>query len=187
MDRVGLGLLVGWLGGPSHPPTPQVGPAPLGQSRTCVSGQTCHVESLLALHPSLGDRVMALATCGESGGVVRRWPAGGAARADAGGFGWGAGAFVTAAAGAYRLCWCGVGGSCSDAEGFVVDAGELVLIGPSTSAWERTRQLSRMPLQLRLCSVLCMLCARVHGIRIEQDPGLHAHIIRSSLRPSLCD
>ena len=41
-----------------------IGPRPLEQNRSCVSGQVCQFGSLLGLHLGNGDRIMVLDTCG---------------------------------------------------------------------------------------------------------------------------
>jgi hypothetical protein len=40
--------------------------------------------------------------------------------------------YVSAQGGIYRLCWCAAGYSCEKPEDFVVDFGELNLVGPAT-------------------------------------------------------
>ena len=45
---------------------------------------------------------------------------------------------VTAAAGQYRLCWCGGQTGCTDAEQFKFDAGSFTLLGPGPLEQHRT-------------------------------------------------
>ena len=41
---------------------------------------------------------------------------------------------ITLLAGAYRLCWCALNGRCSSPEDYRVDAGEMLLVGPVSTA-----------------------------------------------------
>lgn len=112
-----------------------LGPSPLFQDRTCVSGQTCAVDGLLGRHLTDADRVLVAETCGS-----RAAPSGFAAQrlasASGAALAWGA-APVTAQGGVYRLCWCGGGGACSSAEAFRVDFGGLTIVGPAPLSQDR--------------------------------------------------
>ena len=44
---------------------------------------------------------------------------------------------LSAAAGLYRLCWCGAGQVCSTFEDYATDAGHLAVMGLADSAWSR--------------------------------------------------
>lgn len=117
------------------------GPGPLPPARTCVSGQPCAMEDLTGLLLTAGDGLLVLDTCGE-GVRPPRWPRRAAAVVVASGGTsmravWGA---ATASGGWYRLCWCGAGtpSGCSVAEDHAVDAGALLLIGPSPLRQDRT-------------------------------------------------
>lgn len=101
------------------------------QDRTCVSGRPCAVDGVQGRHLADGDRIWVLGTCG-TGLTLPRFDASAAvhavaqsgARAD-----WGSVA-ITSAAGRYRLCWCAAASrSCSAAENFRVDFGELSVLG----------------------------------------------------------
>jgi hypothetical protein len=125
-----------------------LGPAPLAQDRTCVSGQTCLLDGLEGVGLSDSDMTMVLDTCSMVQGdpnVVGKFPVGGLTM-DVGASGaivsWGS-AIVTSHGGVSRLCWCAgqyrpsisasnetVSG-CDSAEGFRVDFGALTIVGPS--------------------------------------------------------
>jgi hypothetical protein len=94
-----------------------IGPAPLEQDRTCVSGQTCMVRSLLGEQLTQADRVLVLDTCGVFS-VIERFSSGGISHFSqfenmsvglVGQTGmsmtWGSDT-GTASGGIYRLCWC---------------------------------------------------------------------------------
>eukprot|EP00973_Karenia_brevis_P047327 6570149-Karenia_brevis.AAC.1 len=48
-----------------------IGPSPLQQRRTCISGQTCKLDGILGQDLSSSDRYMVLDTCGQIGLVHR--------------------------------------------------------------------------------------------------------------------
>ena len=50
-----------------------VGPAPLEQHRTCVSGQTCSLDGLSGYHLSESDSFLVLDTCGSTIALVPRF------------------------------------------------------------------------------------------------------------------
>ena len=114
-----------------------VGPAPLLQGRTCISGQTCVVDGVLGTGIEDGDHMMVMDTCGDPATfAVRGFPASGRALdATTSGayFSWGLTA-VTAASGQYRMCWCSGEYYCTVREDFRVDMGELLIKGPPATA-----------------------------------------------------
>ena len=111
-----------------------LGPSPLSQDRTCISGRTCEVEGLQMFPPESNSNassqenaslsVMVLDTCGTFSLPARLAPAG---FADAGSLL--LSERVSSAGGVYRLCWCGLA-PCEKATDFQVDAGQLMLLGP---------------------------------------------------------
>jgi len=125
-----------------------VGPSPLSQDRTCVSGQNCAFDGITGLHLSTKDTFLALDTCGtnsvlprfvDRGNLVEVTESGAAVR-------WGS-ILVSTAGGQYRLCWCGAASAthppdfslvCSTAESFRTDAGQLLILGPSPLSQHRT-------------------------------------------------
>jgi hypothetical protein len=132
-----------------------VGPRPVDQRRTCVAGKTCEIHSFTGVGLTGTDSVMILDTCGGDRGahtalemrkrrahhVVPGFPESGMASAALSGavFYWGAEP-ITAPGGQYRLCWCAGGLRCSVEEEFNLDAGELVLVGPSPLAHDAAGQ-----------------------------------------------
>jgi hypothetical protein len=141
-----------WCGGHDHACTMPVefevdfgrmmiiGPSPLAQAHTCVSGQTCVVEGVMGTGLSDHSRILVLDVCGTNtivpnfgdSGIVSNVLASGATVS------WGSAA-VTAAGGQYRLCWCAsVSMACSLAEQFRTDAGNLMILGPSPLSQDST-------------------------------------------------
>lgn len=112
-----------------------LGPRPLDQDRTCVAGAACRLDDISAQGPLAGSVLLASSTCGMDGAVVPRLPAAGASDAGTWNFGWGNGVALTAAGGAYRLCWCAAAGNaslaCGVAAEFRVDLGAFYIVGPS--------------------------------------------------------
>ena len=114
-----------------------VGPV-ISQS-TCISGRPCAVE-LQGQHLSHEDEVLVLHTCGVSDamawklsdlGPLQQLSESGTAAISEG--------IVTASGGAYRLCWCGASSrSCAETTDFIVDAGELWLMGVAPLLQSRT-------------------------------------------------
>ena len=109
-----------------------LGPAPLSQHSTCVSGMPCVVANVTGLHLQYGDTLHILDTCGigtEVSGIPQRGLSlpglGGGSR-----FSWGDEPLTTAG-GQFRMCWCAAGYLCRLQEHFSVDIGELTLVGPS--------------------------------------------------------
>ena len=121
-----------------------IGPSPLGASFTCISGQSCTIKGLSGAgqyHLTPGDKLLILETCASHGlvpkglteavsaqtslvfssGVIFTWPL-----------------LPTSPGGTYRMCWCAAAFSCSSMEDFKVDAGELMLVGPSPLKQDRT-------------------------------------------------
>jgi hypothetical protein len=97
-----------------------IGPAPLSQHRTCVSGQTCSLDKILGQDLQNADAFIILDTCARGGrevteGEAGRYPivvpeftkAGWVRQVTASGaiVSWGD-VPVTAPGGEYRLCWC---------------------------------------------------------------------------------
>jgi hypothetical protein len=117
-----------------------IGPAPLTQDRTCVSGQTCNVQGFLGNHLVLGDSVFVLNTCGLStylpgrrpwfGIMETQQPSGATIRFE--------NFTVSSTGGEYRLCWCAANYSCSRPIDFRTDAGMLTIIGVAPLSQHRT-------------------------------------------------
>ena len=129
-----------------------VGPAPLTQGRTCVSGQTCRLDGALGESLSTDDRVVVLDTCGALGAAPARFPAEGfdtgkgsipsGTVLGASWYSWGT-TEVTAQGGEYRLCWCAAStGPCNTVAEFRTDFGELRLVGPYPLQQDRRGVLS---------------------------------------------
>jgi hypothetical protein len=121
-----------------------IGVSPLMQDRTCVSGQTCLLDGILGKDLSAGDRFLVLHTCGTNS-ILERFMAVGLMSVSqvsnittSGSTALWVDAPITAAGGQYRLCWCHAGFSCSISDHFVVDTGELTLIGVSPLQQDRT-------------------------------------------------
>ncbi|CAE7355996.1 agaA33 [Symbiodinium natans] len=117
-------------------------------TRTCISGWTCQFQ-LSAGVASL-DSLMLLETCGVDEAVVHRVPGAGAATVFGSGsiVSWGD-ALLTAPGGLYRLCWCRMlggnvtvnqsrQGQCALPQDHRVDAGSVLLVGPSPLQQDRT-------------------------------------------------
>lgn len=108
-----------------------IGPT-LGQTRTCVTGQTCYEDGIRGHLLSGNDAVMVLETCGTRSSV-EGFPAAGlvqAAGASGSAFNWGA-VVLSAMGGRYRLCWCSSSFVCSIEEDYGLDFGELRVLGRS--------------------------------------------------------
>ena len=115
-----------------------IGPS-FEQHRTCVSGQTCFISSLILESPSDTDSMMVMETCARPDAVVVGWPAGAvASRVAASGTSayWGD-LEVLAAGGRYRLCWCG-DGICNSVQRYSMDIGSMSVIGPSPLQYAQT-------------------------------------------------
>jgi hypothetical protein len=126
-----------------------IGPSPLAsQGRTCVSGRPCQFGSFLGHGLSLGDRMTVFDTCALRGGPSLAH-AGRLCEScypdlvvDATGqlsLSFGGVSSWRIGGGQYRICWCANSFGCSSMERFVVDVGELSIIGPhSLTAQGRT-------------------------------------------------
>jgi hypothetical protein len=126
-----------------------IGVSPLFQDRTCVSGRECTIDGILGEGLSNTDRFEILDTCGVPQLIPRFASAGMSASVMLTGarVTWGS-TPMTSAGGRYRLCWCAGFGpqdtntsqffACSTADRFVVDAGELTVVGPSPLLQDRT-------------------------------------------------
>ena len=132
-----------------------IGPSPLSQDRTCISGQTCTFpvlgEHLTWLRNDLDwlpsvDQVLVLDSCGAGGSVVRAEDPDPFARPrplEEGGVAglahmtWNEETDV-ASGGQYRLCWCAAGFVCNNLGDFVVDLGRLTVNGPEPTSQHRT-------------------------------------------------
>ncbi|CAE6958825.1 unnamed protein product, partial [Symbiodinium sp. CCMP2456] len=144
-----------WCGLPSECARPEnfrtdfgslllLGPSPLDQRRTCVSGQTCRLSDLLfhgEFDWSIG-RLLILETCATHGVLPRLWaepispPPSSNSESLLGAF---QTDVVSAAGGTYQMCWCSmIPGPCLDAENFHVSIGTLDIIGPSPLRQDRT-------------------------------------------------
>ena len=114
-----------------------LGPSPLKQHRTCISGQTCQISDI-AVHGYLDGfvgEVMILETCSLPS-VIPRFPFDGVFVSLAAAHGSHLRSFradvVTAAGGKYQMCWCGNAPSlCDEPSDFVVTFGMLTIVGPA--------------------------------------------------------
>ena len=125
-----------------------LGPAPLSQHRTCISGRRCELDGITGQGLTNDDTLLVLETCGEPSAVVPGWGLGGASvetQNSGAAASWQA--VVTAAGGQYRLCWCATPPRnattasqqfCDRAGAFVVDIGSMLLVGPRPLAQDRT-------------------------------------------------
>ena len=111
-----------------------MGPTPLSQDQTCVSGRACRVKGISAQQQHSMDKIMILATCGKFQGALPKQviPIDGvnmysfnASHSGSLDFG------VMLAGGTYRLCWCSgmTMTGCAPAD-FQTDVGELTILGP---------------------------------------------------------
>ena len=114
-----------------------IGPS-FEQHRTCVSGQTCLINSLDLESPASTGSFMIMETCALPDAVVTGWPAGAVASSvTASGTSAYWGDTVLAPGGKYRLCWCG-DGICNSVQRYSIDVGSLSLIGPVPLQYART-------------------------------------------------
>ena len=141
-----------------------VGPQPLSQQRTCVSGQECSWV-FRGEHLRSGDQILVMDTCGTDGNLPR-WPNLGPSNdavAQGTRYSWGT-VVITAAGGEFRLCWCSNGRDasaraagtrqqfvCSIGEQFRVDAGRLTLVGPGPAILADAAALASSFTQERTC------------------------------------
>ena len=116
-----------------------IGPSPLRQDRTCVSGHTCYIDGILGEGLTNEDKLLVLDTCGQAKISVYTPLRGKVVGISSSGttFSW-ATTVVTAPGGQYRMCWCPGGFTCSFADHFYVDMGELTMIGVSPLDQGRT-------------------------------------------------
>ena len=127
-----------------------LGPAPLVQDRTCVSGHVCSLSGFQGEGLTLSDEIRIMDTCGLDE-VIPRAPRSGhftlVSRSGAA-VTWGA-QQLTAAGGIYRLCWWSgfpstvvnssvISNPDTPGEEFVVDMGKLEIIGPTPLQQHRT-------------------------------------------------
>ena len=136
-----------------------IGPHPGAQDRTCVSGQTCRIESMQGLHLSERDSWFVLETCGSIAPVagfptvasVQQFQADNLTSPSSMVVTWHTS--LTNAGGAYRLCWCGWTGGNSSLSSCLseqVDAGKLEVLGPNgLGHWAPTQRghCGKRPLQ----------------------------------------
>ena len=111
-----------------------VGPAPLEQDRTCVSGLPCEIQGITGLYLNQdrlsGDKVLILDTCGiastpkklPDAGMVQVVSQSGAT------FSWNTP--ISAAGREYKLCWCAAYHECDTSDQFRSTIGALTLVGP---------------------------------------------------------
>ena len=116
------------------------------QDRTCMSGRTCEIDGILGHHISNDDFLQILETCGIAshlplhrqqlsftGGSARvTWPS----------------VPLAAYGGEYKICWCSGEGAgtfegnsshdCSSSQDFIVEVGNLAILGPSFPEEMRT-------------------------------------------------
>ena len=112
-----------------------VGPAPLEQDRTCVSGLPCEIQGITGLYLNqdlpLSDKVLILDTCGIANIAPKRLPDAGMVQVVSQ-----SGATVswntplTAAGQEYKLCWCAAYHDCKTSDQFRTAIGALTLVGP---------------------------------------------------------
>eukprot|EP00438_Fugacium_kawagutii_P024897 Skav220464 [mRNA] locus=scaffold3371:108233:113720:- [translate_table: standard] len=118
------------------------------QDRTCISGQTCSIDSLLGVHLSSFDAWSVFDTCGFQ--HVAGFPSDANASVDVqeqvstASVSWNVP--VTSPGGTYRLCWCSSASEtdqsdfCSSVDSFI-DAGKFEVLGPSGQiAWRPTQR-----------------------------------------------
>ena len=116
-----------------------LGPYPLMQDRTCVSGQTCRLDGLVGVGLSVLDGLWILDTCGSSETISRLGIAGhiGSVTASGAAVSWDAVA-MTVAGGQYRLCWCASTFECETSPQYVTDLGKLDIVGAYPLQQDRT-------------------------------------------------
>ena len=107
-----------------------VGPSPLTQSRTCVSGHTCALGTFKGEYLSSLDEIAIRDTCGLSESMVGL-PKGGLLIN-------GTLPRISLSGGLYRMCWCGLAGQCGRPEDFRTDFGSLQMLGPTPLNQHRT-------------------------------------------------
>ena len=117
-----------------------VGPSPLEQHRTCISGHSCEFDGFLGKHISSENQILLADTCGIASLPTALQIASVTAPEGISGIvGWELPLYV--AGGTYRLCWCsGEAGTkpCYAAEDFRTDVGSLTMIGVSPLQQDKT-------------------------------------------------
>ncbi|CAE7219339.1 unnamed protein product, partial [Symbiodinium microadriaticum] len=117
-----------------------LGPAPLRQDRTCVSGLSCEFEGFLGKYISSQDRILLSETCGDTHLPPSSLPPAQVTASQTGTavVSWGTSP-ILAAGGFYRLCWCsGLVSQCEDHSEFRTDVGMLTMIGANPLQQART-------------------------------------------------
>lgn len=125
-----------------------IGPTQAGrQHRTCISGQPCSF-SVEGWRLNAADAFVILHTCGEASTLARS-PASGHLTTDsvfhpdaAVAITFARTSFnaelLTSAGGIYRLCWCSAVSTCQDATQYLMDVGQVQIIGPQPLEQDRT-------------------------------------------------
>eukprot|EP00438_Fugacium_kawagutii_P036306 Skav212390 [mRNA] locus=scaffold673:38668:46774:- [translate_table: standard] len=119
-----------------------MGPNPLQQDRTCLSGRACRIKGISSDLDNLNHlegHFMLLATCGydESASNTSKTSNSSFNSISSGSSAWGSSVngtspldFGVLSAGTYRLCWCSAFSTCMTASNFQTDTGEMTIIGP---------------------------------------------------------
>lgn len=121
-----------------------VGPKHQGD-RTCISGETCRIASILGQDLDAGDTWVVLDTCGSGSTAVTtravpRFPLAGLTldvTTSGTSLSWGT-AVLSASGGLYRLCWCAATYDCTNGEDMSFDVGGLHVIGITTGTHQYT-------------------------------------------------
>lgn len=164
-----------------------IGPSP-DQHRTCNSGEICSFQQLTGHALQAADLVALMDTCGVSMG--HRFPELGQFLSSHGHESLGP-TSLSAAGGRYRLCWCSslYLSSCSTMEGFNVDAGELLVLGPRPLTKDMTCVSGQSCTLLDLTSSEMLPSSTISGIAALNtcgvpDPEHQASHAFPLLRPS---
>ena len=127
-----------------------VGPSPLKQHRTCVSGRVCRMGALEGQHLAAGDQVLVLDTCHihampntmlvQDNFSVPDTPhfKSELARYNGTEISMLASDVLKLQGGSYRLCWCAGAFDCSTPSRFGVDVGTLTVVGPTSFSQHST-------------------------------------------------
>ena len=109
--------------GPS-PVSVSLGPHPVSQNRTCISGQSCALVGVSGYQTSSSDHFLMMSTCGTDSqlSVLPAVPR----------------ELSTVQGGEYRLCWCAAASSCSNTSNFRIDIGSILIQGPSPLSQHKT-------------------------------------------------
>ena len=108
-----------------------VGPAPLAQGRTCVTGQVCHIEPVVGHMLTSSDSFWILDTCGIAEATPRLAGHGQASMQNNSILMTWGDTPHSASGGQYRLCWCSGSIQCEVSGNHQVDVGEFLLMGPT--------------------------------------------------------